>query len=330
MASHKVLIPHVAPGGLLLRAAWLSVAAARVELAARGRVCRARHVPREDDARLDHVRVGAWHCRQQGLGVGVFRLTVNARRSRKFHDVAQVHHGDAVADILDYGQVVRHEEISQGEGLLQVVQQVEHLRLDRHVQRRDRFVADDQFRAQRQGAGDPDPLTLTAGECVWVAVHVLNPQPDQFQEFARAMPQFLAAGQPVHDQRLGHDLHHRHARVQRRVRILEDDLHLSPKGDHLPAGQMRDVHHLPVQPVVHRAGGRRVLPQDQAPEGGLAAARLAHQPQRLPLSYEEADAVHRPNVAHRAAKEPPLDREPLLESFDLQQNRSLFRHGHLA
>src|SRR3712207_7733583 len=49
---------------------------------------------------------------------------------------------------------------------LEVVQQVEDLALDRHVQRADRLVAHDEVGVERQGAGDPDPLPLPAGELV--------------------------------------------------------------------------------------------------------------------------------------------------------------------
>ena len=65
---------------------------------------------------------------------------------------------------------------------LQVLQQVDDLRLDRDVQRRDRLVADDEVRVQRERAGDADPLALAAGELVRVAVAASRGQPD----YARA------------------------------------------------------------------------------------------------------------------------------------------------
>src|SRR5262245_770820 len=52
---------------------------------------------------------------------------------------------------------------------LQLYQEVEDLRLDRHVERADRLVAHDQRRAERQRAGDTDALALAAGELVRVA-----------------------------------------------------------------------------------------------------------------------------------------------------------------
>ena len=51
----------------------------------------------------------------------------------------------------------------------QVRDQVDDLRLDRHVERRDRLVGDQQLRRQRERAGDGDALALAAGEFVRIA-----------------------------------------------------------------------------------------------------------------------------------------------------------------
>ena len=83
-----------------------------------------------------------------------------------------------MADVLDDRDVVGDEQVGEAELLLQVAQQVDDLRLHRHVERRHRLVADDQARVERQGAGDADALALPAGEFVRVAVERLGPQPD--------------------------------------------------------------------------------------------------------------------------------------------------------
>ena len=82
----------------------------------------------------------------------------------------------------------------------------------------------------------------------------------------------------VDPQRLGDDVAHRHARVQRRVRVLEDDLHargasaasdaacsvgdVAALEDDLPGRRLDELHH-------------------RAPERRLAAAGLAHDAERL-------------------------------------------------
>ena len=80
------------------------------------------------------------------------------------------------------------EEIGQAELLLQVLQQVDHLRLDRDVERRDRLVADDQLGLDRERAGDADALALAAGEFVREAAHVVGLQADRLEQLARPAP----------------------------------------------------------------------------------------------------------------------------------------------
>ena len=93
-------------------------------------------------------------------------------------DLAEVHHRDAVAHVAHDGEVVGDEDQRQPELALQVAQQVEDLRLDRHVERGDRLVGDDQLRLERERARDADALALAAGELVRIAVVVLGVEPD--------------------------------------------------------------------------------------------------------------------------------------------------------
>ena len=62
------------------------------------------------------------------------------------------------------------KKIGQAKAFAQILEQVDHLRLDRHVERGYRFVADDEFRFERERARDPDPLALPARHLVRVAV----------------------------------------------------------------------------------------------------------------------------------------------------------------
>ena len=71
-----------------------------------------------------------------------------------------------VRDVPDDVQVVGDEDVDQPELLLEVLEQVEDLRLDGDVQRRDRLVADDQLQADGERARDPDALALAARELV--------------------------------------------------------------------------------------------------------------------------------------------------------------------
>ena len=62
---------------------------------------------------------------------------------RELDDAAEIHHGDAMADVLHDREIVRDEEVGDAEFSLQVDHQVDHLRLHRNVERRDRLVGND-------------------------------------------------------------------------------------------------------------------------------------------------------------------------------------------
>src|SRR6185436_20672473 len=87
---------------------------------------------------------------------------------------------------------------------------------------------------------DADPLPLAARELVREAVAVLRAEADRPQQLRHALLA-LAAVDVVDAERLGDDLAHGHARVQGRVRVLEDDLDLPADGAHRAPSQRRDV-----------------------------------------------------------------------------------------
>ena len=136
--------------------------AAGVEPAPGRRIGRRGHVALEDEPLLADPSgrgwarpTGARRCR----GGGAAR---RARRRRPARRPAEVHHPDPVADVLDDREVVGDEQVGQAELLLEVVEQVQDLALDRHVERRDRLVADDELGVQGERPGDADALALAA------------------------------------------------------------------------------------------------------------------------------------------------------------------------
>src|SRR5437660_9791993 len=88
---------------------------------------------------------------------------------RHLDQLAGVHHRDTMADVSYYRQIVSHKQVRQVELLPQVLQQIDDLRLDGHVEGGDRFVKDQELRLHRKGAGDADPLTLSAAELMRIA-----------------------------------------------------------------------------------------------------------------------------------------------------------------
>ena len=67
----------------------------------------------EQDAAGALDRVGLGHGAEKRLGVGVQRLAVDPGAGAEFDDLAEVHDGDAVAQVPHDRQVVRDEEVSE-------------------------------------------------------------------------------------------------------------------------------------------------------------------------------------------------------------------------
>ena len=127
-------------------------------------------------------KAGIWlgDRRQQRLGIGVQRPVVERLLVGDLDQLAEIHHRDAVADVLHHRKVMGNEQIGEAEALLQILQQVDDLRLDRDVERRHRLVADDQVGIDGEGAGDADALALPARELVRITPGMFGRQTDDF------------------------------------------------------------------------------------------------------------------------------------------------------
>jgi hypothetical protein len=219
--------------------------------------------------------------------------------------------------VPDDRQVVRDQHEREVVLALQVAQQVEDLCLDRDVERRDGLVGDDQLRLQRERARDADALTLAAGELVRVAVVVLGVEPHLLHQFLdRALALAVPLLQAVDHERLADDRSDRLARVQRRVRILEDHLHLAAQRLQLSPRQVCDL----LARDLDAAARRLEEPVDQARRRRLATACLADDAERLAALDVERDAVHGAHSADLLLEDdPPGDREVLDEVADLHE-----------
>src|SRR6266540_2229873 len=250
--------------------------------------------------------------REQRLRVRMGRAFVDVCLPADLDDLAEVHDGDAIGHVSHDGEIVGDEEVSQTEVALQRFQQVDDLGADRDVEGRDRLVEDDQLWVERERAREADPLPLSAGELVRETVRMLRAQADDAQELRYALLELGPAHELVDAQRLPDDLANRHARVERRVGILEDDLHLSPNVTHAPAAQAGDVLSVEHDP----ARGRNDEPDDRAAESRLAAPGLADEPHGLAGRDAQIDAVDRMHLPDGAFHEARVNREVLDERLD--------------
>ena len=158
--------------------------------------------------------------------VRVQRPREELRRRRELDDLPEVHDRDPVGDVADHGEVVGDEQVRQAELLLELDEQVQHLRLDRDVERGDRLVRDDELRLQHERARDADALPLAAAELVRVAVQRVGAEADALEHVDDAVGA-LGARRAVDREALADELADPHARVERADRVLEDDLHVA-------------------------------------------------------------------------------------------------------
>ena len=215
----------------------------------------------------------------------------------ELRDAAEVHDRDPVADVLDDAHVVGDEEVGQPELALELLEQVQDLRLDRHVERGDRLVADDQVGFEDERPGDPDPLALAAGELVRIAARVVRREPDEVHHPADLLPSFVRAAEAMDPQALADAVADRRPRVEARVRVLEDDLDPPAVGLEGRALERRDLDAVETD----RARRRLDEAKDQPTDCGLAAARLADEAERLAAPDVEVDAIDRLDRPDRAA-----------------------------
>src|SRR6185503_7830409 len=144
---------------------------------------------------------------------------------------------------------------------------------------------------KRERARQPDALTLSAAELMRVSRELRWIQAHQLEQLAHARPSLGARSGLVDDERLFDDVADAHTRVERRIGILKDDLHVLARLAH--AGAREGEHVLSFE--AHFAGRGLDQPEDAAPGGRLAAARLADETERFPLVDAEAHAIDRAN-----------------------------------
>ena len=109
----------------------------------------------------------------------------NTSRRAKLDEAAEIHHGDAVGDVRDHGEIVGDEHVGKPEFALQVGEQIEHVAADRHVERGHDLVAYDKLRTKRQRPRDQHALLLAARKLVRIALGGFMRQPDTIQRLAR-------------------------------------------------------------------------------------------------------------------------------------------------
>jgi hypothetical protein len=209
--------------------------------------------------------------------------------------LAGVHDDDLVRRLRDDAHVVGDDDHRHLVLVAEVVEKIEDGCLHGDVERGRRLVCDQQLGVAGERDRDHHALPHPAGEAVRVVAQAFCGawDPHLLEQLDRLLVGLLLGDVVVAPDRLGDLRPDRQGRVQRRHRILEDHRDLAAADVlELALGELGQVAPL----VLDGAGDdlrRRLRDQahDRERRHRLAAARLAHDPERLPLLDREADPV---------------------------------------
>jgi len=204
----------------------------------------------------------------------MLRVAANRVGRTGFHHAAEVHDHDALAEVFDDGEIVRDEQVREPTVTLDVLKQIDDLGLDADVEGADRLVTDYEPWLDGEGAGNTDALPLASAELVGESVRDVGSETDALQEFGdTGLPGGLRIPQSVDDQRFANALSHRHPRIQRMERVLENHLELPPERAEGAGSQGGDVLSVEEDPA---AGGFEQS-QDGTSKGALATTALTNE-----------------------------------------------------
>ena len=216
-------------------------------------------------------------------------------------------------------------------------QQVEDLRLDRHVERRRRLVGDQELRLARERHRDHRALAHAARELVRVVADAARRRPGCPPASSSSTARFsrpLAVQVEVRLERLADLPADRQHRVQARHRVLEDHRDLACRGSRgapcRGAGAGRGPRTARVPPTTRPARGR--MPRSASDGDALAAARLADDAERLAGGDRERDPVDRVDRPARCPELHPklVDREQRRAGSELPNPRLLYAAARVS
>jgi len=282
----------------------------------RRRMDRGGHIATQNNPTSPADGIESRHGRDEGLGVRVPGKARDGSRGSGFDDVAEIHDRDALAEMFHYGEIVRNEQVRQPPLLLQVMQQVDHLRLHGDIQSTDRFIADDEPRLDREGPGDADPLALAPAEFMGKSAALTRIESHVDQQPANPFaPRRSAVGESVNIECFANDLLDGQARIKGASRVLKDHLEMSALLTQCLALKGQKV----MTVESDATGGGSNEPDNRTAKCGFAATALPDQPQGFTCSHLEVDAIDGLNELNRFAEPPALDWEPDLEIGDFEE-----------
>ena len=251
---------------------------------------------------------------EQFARVGVLRIVENLRRRAFLDHQPLLHDENPVGDAPHDAEVMGDEQKPHAHLVFQILQQVEDLGLNGHVERRRRLVRDQDVGLVGQCHGDHHPLPLPPRKLVRIGIHAAFGvvDADLLEQFQHPRPRRLTLQPLMQRQRFRQLLLDRVERVERGHRLLEDEgdvvaAHVAQQlvvgADHLLAVVGDRPAHLSA--FAQQRHGRQCRDR-------LARAAFAHQRHRLATVHGKAHPAHRRDQL-------PVLPEGDLQVFDVQQ-----------
>ena len=211
-------------------------------------------------------------------------------------------------------QVVCNEEVRQLQLLAQVLQEIQHTGLNRHVKGRHRLIKYQQLRVESQGTGDADALFLATGEVPRITIGVSRFQTHQGHELVNSFRD-LVLRVTVVLQWLSNNVNDRQPGIQGCHRILEDDLEVLTGPLALPRIHLGGVMAQDDDVPSLRLGQLK----DRHDRCRLPASRFTDQSKGLALLDPEGDAINSMNCANAPLEDRTLHKRVRLDKvLDVQ------------
>ena len=162
------------------------------------------------------VKIYAGNGTNQTFGIGVCRRRKQFFDAGLFDNTTGIHHHNPLSRFGHHAHSVRDEHDGHAHLRFKLVQQIQNLRLNGHVQGGSRLIGNEQFGFARQGHGNHHPLTHTARELMGIVIDTLRrlgniDQPQHVTGFGHCLLGCQAFVQP---ECLGNLLTHTQNRVE--------------------------------------------------------------------------------------------------------------------
>jgi len=215
---------------------------------------------------------------------------------RVLHEVSGIHDEDPVGHLRHDAHVVRDEHDGRAKLRAHLVDELQDLGLDGHVEGRGGLVADEQRRLAGKRHGDHDALAHATRQLEGIGLEDLLGSGDAYEldhlEGARIRFGLAHLG-VVHEDALANLMTRGHDRVKRGHGLLEDHRDLvAAVVAQLVARELGEVRPVELDGPRHDlCGGLRDEAHDGEGHHGLAATRLPHHGKGLPSAHLEGEVL---------------------------------------